>query len=123
MPLAYPPTKAINKEPNIKPPRKEVFSKWFVFDYTSFLVRWQDEFTEKDVLKMSNEKSKEGLIKQLINEAASLSDDDLAEVLFAIPYVLRSDLSHEEIHQLYIKAKRNPSQNLHPEDEKVQCHE
>lgn len=72
---------------------------------------------------MSNEKSKEGLIKQLINEAASLSDDDLAEVLFAIPYVLRSDLSHEEIHQLYIKAKQNPSQNPHPEDEKVQCHE
>ncbi|MEF2562308.1 MAG: hypothetical protein UI647_05920 [Negativibacillus sp.] len=70
---------------------------------------------------MQNEK--EELTKQLINEAARMDDGEISELIFAIPYLTEGKLSYEEIHQLYIKAKQNSSQNPHPEDEQVQCYE
>lgn len=53
--------------------------------------------------------TKEELTEQLINEAATLDDDDVSEIVFAIPYLIEGKLSFEEIHQLYIDPK-----NHHP---------
>lgn len=48
---------------------------------------------------------KEELTKQLINEAARLDNDEISELLFAIPYLTEGKLSYEEIHRLYIESK------------------
>ena len=49
--------------------------------------------------------TKEELTEQLINEAATLDDDDVS----AIPYLIEGKLSFEEIHQLYIESKKSSS--------------
>ena len=53
--------------------------------------------------------TKEELTEQLINEAATLDDDDVSEIVFAIPYLIEGKLSFEEIHQLYIESKKSSS--------------
>lgn len=53
--------------------------------------------------------TKEELIEQLMNEAATLDDDDVSEIVFAIPHLLEGKLSFEQIHQLYIESKKGSS--------------
>ena len=49
--------------------------------------------------------TKEELLGELQQEVAAMDEEEMGELMFALPYVLEGKLSFEEIHQLYIESK------------------